>query len=103
MNSDLLRQAIHEKWQVSAYYDGHPRQFCPYAIGYRNGEERVLVYQIGGSSRNGPVRAQWKCFVVSNLSSVKLLNQDTWPISIIINITEQLQQCIATVTAQASF
>jgi hypothetical protein len=38
----LLRQAILDKSIVSATYDGFPREFCPHALGTKNGVHNVL-------------------------------------------------------------
>jgi hypothetical protein len=38
MSSALLSQAISDKKQVFANYEGYPRQFCPRILGYKNGE-----------------------------------------------------------------
>lgn len=70
----LLSQAIREKRRVFATYEGHPREFCPHALGYKDGIEHVLAYQFGGSSRKGLVEGEWKCFIVANLLGIALTN-----------------------------
>lgn len=72
----LLSQAVREKRRVFATYEGHPREFCPHALGYKDGIERVWAYQFGGSSRKGPVEGEWKCFIVANLLGIALTNGD---------------------------
>lgn len=72
----LLSQAIREKRRVFATYEGHPREFCPHALGYKNNIEHVLAYQFGGSSRKGPVEGEWKCFIVAKLLGIALTNGD---------------------------
>jgi hypothetical protein len=67
MSSSLLAQAIHEKRPVSAAYDDYQREFCPHVLGYKFGVLRVLGFQFGGGSSNGPVQGEWKCFIVSRL------------------------------------
>ncbi len=72
MSSALLHQAIKDKKQVVADYDGFPRQFCPHVLGYKQKELRVLGYQFGGVSSEGAVRGKWQCFIVSKLSNCYL-------------------------------
>lgn len=98
MSSALLATAIREKKQVLASYEGYPREFCPHALGYKDNEERVLVYQFGGSSSNGPVRGQWKCFVVSKLFNMSLRN-GTWHTD--PGGHSRRQTCMDTMTIQA--
>jgi hypothetical protein len=101
MSSALLSQAISDKKQVFANYEGYPRQFCPHILGYKNGELRVLGYQFGGTSSKGSVNGEWKCFVVSNLSSLAL-HKGQWYTDTSHGHSRS-QQCIDTVTAQVSF
>lgn len=96
----LLSQAIREKRRVFATYEGHEREFCPHAIGYKDGVERVLAYQFGGSSRRGPVEGEWKCFTVSNLFGIALTNGD-WRTDGGIS-PFQLQHCLDHAVEQVS-
>jgi len=76
--ADVLKDAISKKLQVTATYDGFPREFCPHAIGWKSPTEKkpsttyhVIGYQFGGSSRSGlPPGGQWRCFEVHGLSNV---------------------------------
>jgi hypothetical protein len=101
MSSALLHHAIREKKQVVGTYDGHSRQFCPHVLGYKDGELRVLVYQFGGTSSTGPVRGEWKCFLVSKLSSL-FLRDGQWHTDASHRLLGS-QQCIDTVTVQVSY
>jgi hypothetical protein len=73
---ELLREAVLAKKQVTAIYDGYERQFCPHALGSKNGEAHCLAYQWGGESRTGRLAVGsshgWRCFVVARLSQVTL-------------------------------
>jgi hypothetical protein len=64
----LLEQAILNRWPVVASYDGVVREFCPHALGSKQGKHHVLVYQYGGGSRSGlPPGGEWRCFEVDRL------------------------------------
>jgi hypothetical protein len=97
MSSALLHQAIRERKQVTARYGGQPREFCPHALGYKDNEERVLVYQFGGSSSTGSL-PQWKCFIVSRLTAVSL-RDGPWHTD--PHGHSQTQTCMDTVTVRA--
>jgi hypothetical protein len=101
MSFALLTQAINEKKQVYANYAGYPRQFCPHVLGYTNDELRVLGYQFGGSSSKGSVYGEWKCFTVSNLSSLAV-HKGQWHTDPSYSHSRS-QQCITSVTARISF
>lgn len=72
----LLKQAIKEKKQVIAVYDGKPREICPHSIGRtKAGVENCVAYQFGGQSSK-PLSADgdaanWRCMSVAKFSSVK--------------------------------
>lgn len=76
----LLREAILSGEQVTATYHGRFREFCPHALGWKNGEEHCLAYQFGGSTGKGPVVLgapdNWRCFVVSRLSDLSIHEGD---------------------------
>ncbi len=70
---DLLYQAISQKKQVIAVYDGYPREMCPHVLGWKNGVRHVFSYQFAGGSSTGlPAEGQWKCMDVDGLSGVSL-------------------------------
>ena len=100
MSLALLSQAIKDKKQVFANYEGYSRQFCPHVLGYKNNELRVLGYQFAGTSSHGSVTGQWKCFVVANLSSIAL-HKGPW-LTDPSHSHSRSQQCIDNVTTQVS-
>ncbi len=73
---NLIRQAIVNKQQIIARYDGYPREMCPHAIGRKNNREQALFYQFGGSSKSGlgaqGSSSNWRCIPVSGLKDVSL-------------------------------
>ena len=71
----IFRQAILSEKQVSCIYDGHPRELRPVILGFSKGEEKVLAYQIGGTSSGGlPPEGQWKCLRVANVRNATIHN-----------------------------
>jgi hypothetical protein len=78
-NQELIWKAIAERLQVVALYDGHRREMCPHAMGWKNGEMRVLCFQFGGATSNGavPPRGEWKCMEVDRLIDISL-RQGLW-------------------------
>ena len=69
----LLYQAIEEKKQVIAMYDGYLREMCPHVLGSKDGVRHVLSFQFAGNSSQGfPAGGQWKCMDVDGLSNLSL-------------------------------
>lgn len=72
-NFDLLKQAILGRKQVSAMYDGYPREMCPHAMGWKTGVHHVLSFQFAGDSSRGlPPSGQWRCMDVDGLTNVSV-------------------------------
>ncbi len=69
----LFRQAILGEKQVTCTYDGHRRVLCPIILGHTGGEEKVLAYQVGGTSRSGlPPGGEWRCLVLARVRDARL-------------------------------
>lgn len=70
----MIKNAILNKQQVFAIYDGYRRELCPHAIGHKGGIEQALFYQFGGETSKGRVttdtKNNWKCMTISKLSNV---------------------------------
>src|SRR5215207_3242572 len=63
---DLFRTAMLGEKAVACVYDGHPRVVCPVILGRTNGEEKVLAFQVGGTSRSGlPPGGEWRCLTLA--------------------------------------
>jgi predicted nucleic acid-binding protein len=61
----LFHQAILGMRQVAFTYRGFYREVCPYILGHKDGAEKVLAFQFGGTSTRGlPAKGQWRCFEV---------------------------------------
>lgn len=68
----LFRRAILEEKQVTCVYNGHRRELCPHIIGHTKGEEKVLVFQFGGTSNSKlPPRGEWRCLVLANVEDAR--------------------------------
>ena len=71
----MIRQAIINKEQVFATYNGYRREMTPHVIGTKNGKEQALFYQFGGDSSSGLGAAgspsNWRCIPISGLSDVE--------------------------------
>ena len=83
----LLRQAILERRQAHFIYKGHLRETCPHALGLgKNGEEKVLVYQFGGSSGSAGSmervidRDRWRCLDLVEISDL-VIKDGPWSTS----------------------
>lgn len=68
---DILAKAIQEKSLVTCSYQGHVREVCPHALGYKDGREKVLAFQwAGGSSKGLSPAGEWRCMFVDELTGV---------------------------------
>ena len=71
-----VRQAIEEKKQIVAVYNGHTREMCPHVIGTKNGREQALFYQFGGTSSSGPIipnsTDNWRCIPILGLDIIEV-------------------------------
>jgi hypothetical protein len=49
---------------------------CPHILGWKNGSERALLYQFGGSSSSGLEPAgsanNWRCVIVEQLLNITI-------------------------------
>ena len=72
----VIRNAILNKQQVIATYDGFHREMCPHVIGLKSGIEQALFYQFAGDTSKGPIREQtknnWRCITISKLTNVSV-------------------------------
>jgi hypothetical protein len=69
----LVKQAILDKSQVRAGYQGRYREMCPHAIGTKNGRRQALFFQFGGESSRGlPPEGEWRCIPVDDLVDVSI-------------------------------
>ena len=99
----IIRDAILNKQQVLATYDGHPREFCPHAIGTKNGREQALFYQFGGSGSKGPIAPgstnNWRCIPISGLSNV-VVRAGSWHSA---DNHSKAQTCVDNIDVEVAF
>ena len=73
---NLVRQAIVNKQQVVATYDGHYREMCPHVIGLKRGRMQALFYQFAGTSKSGlgPLGSDtnWRCIPIPKMTNVSV-------------------------------
>jgi hypothetical protein len=69
----LFAWAIENRARISFTYDGLAREACPIILGHTGGQEKALVWQVGGRTSKGPLRdPEWKCFSLSKVSDLEL-------------------------------
>jgi hypothetical protein len=67
----MIRQAILNKQQVIATYNGHRREMCPHVIGRKGQRRQALFFQFAGGSSSGlPPDGEWRCIPVDRLENV---------------------------------
>jgi len=74
-----IRQAILDKKQVIAMYNGYRRELCPHVIGLNSkGQEQCLFYQFGGESSSGTIIQgsfkNWRCIPLDKLEVLEVLD-----------------------------
>ena len=73
-NYTIIKNAIINKQQITADYNGYYREMCPHVIGDKNGRRQALFYQFAGESSSGIVpgsQSNWRCIPVDTLQNVK--------------------------------
>jgi len=72
---NLIRQAILAERPVTCVYQGHRRVVCPIIVGHRNGEEKALTFQVGGTSGSGlPPGGEWRCLYLARVHDVRIVD-----------------------------
>lgn len=67
----IVRQAIIDKQQIVADYQGHHREMCPHVIGTKDNRRQALFFQFAGESSSGlPPSGEWRCIPIEGLSNV---------------------------------
>jgi hypothetical protein len=70
----LFERAMRERKPVVCMYQGHPRAICPIILGHTDGAEKALTFQFEGSGSKGPVRGQWKCLALAEVSNAEIID-----------------------------
>lgn len=69
----LIAQAIRNREQVIATYDGYQRYMCPHILGVKAGRRQALFFQFAGGSKSGlPAGGAWRCIPVDALNDVRI-------------------------------
>lgn len=80
-NYTQIRNAIINKQQVKARYNGYYREMCPHALGTKNGKRQALFYQFGGEASSGHISpgssTNWRCIPVDELQIIEVVS-GTW-------------------------
>ena len=71
---ELFAEAMAAKRPVVCMYQGHPRALCPIILGHSEGIEKALTWQFEGTGSKGPVRGQWKCLSLAEVSSAEIVD-----------------------------
>lgn len=71
---ELFAEAMAAKKPLVCMYQGHPRALCPIILGHTGGAEKALTWQFGGSGSRGPVRGQWKCLSLDEVSNTEIID-----------------------------
>jgi hypothetical protein len=76
-----LARAVRNHKAVRVIYHGRERVLCPHALGWRNGRAKVLSYQSGGNTSDGPLppdRTQrWRSMFVDEIEDA-VIADDQW-------------------------
>ena len=65
--------AMRERMQITCEYQARYREACPIILGYSaEGQERVLVFQVGGQTSAGSKLPGWRSFDVAGSRDLKL-------------------------------
>lgn len=73
----LFEQAMVQERPIVCVYLGERREVCPIILGYKEGEEAALTYQVAGgstSTKKLPAEGGWKCLELSKVSEAQLRN-----------------------------
>jgi hypothetical protein len=77
----VLERAIIERRPVRVRYHGHERVLCPHALGWKSGRLKLLSYQSGGITSQGPIpkdpRQRWRSMFVDEIEDVTI-NDGPW-------------------------
>ncbi len=72
---DLLLKAIHERKLISFEYQGKERIAEPHDYGLQNGIERLLCYQVAGTSGSGRLPS-WRLIDVAKIQKLKVTSRN---------------------------
>ena len=71
----ILEQALTDKRPVRARYRGSERVLCPHALGWKHGRPKVLSYQSGGTTSQGPLSPgpqAWRSMFIDEIEDLTI-------------------------------
>lgn len=80
----VLQLALAAKKPVRARHHNHDRVLCPHALGWKNGRAKLMAYQSGGTTSDGPLpadpAARWRCMFVDDVEAPLIVDEpwETW-------------------------
>lgn len=101
----IVRQALVTRQHVVGEYQDRIREMCPHVIGTKQGREKALFYQFGGTSKSGlgPIGSadNWRCIFLDQLRILEVRN-GTWYTVSVGSWTQFGQDCVDWVDVQAT-
>lgn len=70
----VFEAAMRARRPVACSYQGRPRELCPIVLGWSDGREKVLGYQVGGASSR-PLTSpetRWRCLFLDEVTEARL-------------------------------
>ena len=95
---ELIKQAIIEQKCMTAVYHERLRDLCPHVLGWKDGREHALFFQVGGESEKGLASTgSWRCLNLDELSEIETSDSEfrTGP-----GYFDNPQKCVDKVEAQ---
>lgn len=98
-NYSIVRQAIVNRYCLTATYKNHELKFSPYALGRSaSGDLSVMALQYEGLSSNVALAVgEWRCFRINALTDLRK-NNDHWRVA---PDRSRPMTCVARVDVQA--
>lgn len=100
---ELIKDAILNKRQVVAIYNGYRREMCPHILGWKDDKQQCLFYQFGGDSSSGAIVTgsdrNWRCILIDKLENVTIQDGE-WHTA---SNHSRRQTCVDQVDVEASF
>jgi hypothetical protein len=71
---ELVKDAILNKRQIIAVYNGYRREMYPHTLGWKGDKQHCLFYQFGGDSSSGLIVSgsdkNWRCIPIDKLENI---------------------------------
>lgn len=81
----VLERALIDRRPVRVRYHGQERIVCPHALGWKNGQAKVLAYQSDGATSKGRLppdpRQRWRSMFVDEVED-PVITEHTWQTAI---------------------